>query len=1030
MMSAMKIRPFLPRSDAALVRKALRDRPEAFEGLVLRQERRVRAVLLALGIRAQDLPDLVQQTFLQAFRSLSALRRGDSFGPWILQIARNQARRSHRSPPLPTVAAAPDSPAPAAPDSLEREDLRDLLWRKVGELPEEMREAIFLFYHEGESVSGVARTLGISASAVKMRLKRGRDLLRGELWTPLEDWIREMVPSARELKRSARVLSLLALAAIPAPASGAAGGRPGAAKAPAAGTTLALGGLIIMAKKLIVAAAIALLFLLGGLYVARDVREDRSGGDRGAAPAPPSPVAAVSGESVPIASLAPASAEPSGPAPETAKEEKARSIAGTVLDEEDRPIPGARISVTPKFEAVVYLEAETGDGGEFVATGLDERTYYLHVNATGYHPEWRGVLPGEQNPVVFRLKKATYLAGTVYLRDRLHPLRDGTFTFALNTFRGAGWREIKTGPQGEFTINPFDQGAHRVTFSYPAFRPINREVLLTLEKPAADLEVIFEEGLTVRGTVRNGTGEALPFADLTWRKLDAPYASRIGCRSDIQGRFEVKGLEAGSCRVVLGGPRRQDQRDREVDLGEAPLQELDLAFEVPPAVLVQVLDWQGHPAEGVTVRCDFKDPRRSGFLSRGKWYLPLTEKEGYTALNAIAEEMAITLTCEEPQSESASVSFPRTSDAPRPIVLRLLPPVPPGKLTVKVHDENGKPVAGALVVVRREGFLGQSSGTGPGGEVTLELPPGEWDVEVQPGPLPVKRFDGIAMEPGVTAEPLIVTYRKEELEHLIRGRVVNEHGNSVPQASISFHSASPEADQGASALGDANGWFIAKLANGEYAVAARTADLSTEKPLQNVRPGGPPLELRLAHAVGRSVSGTVLLDGKPCEGARLRYFISGPGKGAYRGDFNHPVCSSGDWGAFEISGFSPDLAKIVVTAQSKDFTFAHSEEIALPAEGKVEGVPVIAAEGADFELRVTDSSGRPVTEVMVRLREKDAVPPVEAEGTTDREGTWRTRRLPPGLYRLQAIRPAIRPIAEKMVEWTLAGQPVTLVFPD
>jgi hypothetical protein len=112
----------------------------------------------------------------------------------------------------------------------------------------------------------------------------------------------------------------------------------------------------------------------------------------------------------------------------------------------------------------------------------------------------------------------------------------------------------------------------------------------------------------------------------------------------------------------------------------------------------------------------------------------------------------------------------------------------------------------------------------------------------------------------------------------------------------------------------------------------------------------------------------------------------------------------------------------------EDFAFARSEEIALPAEGRVDGVRVIAAAGADFDLEIVDSSGRPVPDVSIKLQEKDASPPVEAEGTTGLDGSWRIRRLPPGRYRISA-RSGRRSVQET-VHWTLGGERITLPLPD
>ena len=49
---------------------------------------------------------------------------------------------------------------------------------QVAALPEKYRTVIHLHYYEGYSVEEIASLLGVTVSAVKMRMKRGRDALR------------------------------------------------------------------------------------------------------------------------------------------------------------------------------------------------------------------------------------------------------------------------------------------------------------------------------------------------------------------------------------------------------------------------------------------------------------------------------------------------------------------------------------------------------------------------------------------------------------------------------------------------------------------------------------------------------------------------------------------------------------------------------------------------------------------------------------------------------------------------------------
>ncbi len=273
---------FIPGSDAWAVRRVLAGHPEAFEGLVLRHGREALAVARALGVRGASLEDIVQDAFLQAYRDLATLSSPSRFGPWFLQIARNTARMHLRKCRSAPSVELPDSLEAPAAESLEDKDLREHLRKKVEELPEGIREALFLYYFEGESVGQVARVLSISRAASRKRLQRGRDLLRTELWRELEESLRHMLPSARQWRARAARLAMAVLGSIPfsmkARAAVASLPSSGTVADAAAGTVLKVSVVgIIMGSKLkeaIVVLAILVLISGAGLFTVLKLREN------------------------------------------------------------------------------------------------------------------------------------------------------------------------------------------------------------------------------------------------------------------------------------------------------------------------------------------------------------------------------------------------------------------------------------------------------------------------------------------------------------------------------------------------------------------------------------------------------------------------------------------------------------------------------------------------------------------------------------------------------------------------------------
>ncbi len=255
-------RMFRP-SDTTLVRGALAGRTEAFEALIERHQRKAHAVARAQGVEASSIDDVVQDSFLKAFRELPRLRDSAKFASRLVLIVRNTACTERRRGTLARVSTESLESAASPPsETLEGRELRELLRRKVDALPEPIREAIFLYYYEGQSTARVAQALGTTRAAVKKRLQKGRDTLRDELWRELHEELRDLLPSVRRWKEKARVLALAA-----AVSPGAWGDLNASANAAGglswvSGSGFVLGGATVKLKSLL---ALILLIVVAGV---------------------------------------------------------------------------------------------------------------------------------------------------------------------------------------------------------------------------------------------------------------------------------------------------------------------------------------------------------------------------------------------------------------------------------------------------------------------------------------------------------------------------------------------------------------------------------------------------------------------------------------------------------------------------------------------------------------------------------------------------------------------------------------------
>ena len=125
--------------------------------------------------------DVVQETFLKAFRSMDSFRGESSEKTWILKIAMHTCydinhsgwfrfMNRHVTPEM-----LPDQSANTIIDRDEE------LAAAVMKLPRKLREAILLHYYQGLNNNEIADALNISHSSVSGRLKRGREKLKNLL---------------------------------------------------------------------------------------------------------------------------------------------------------------------------------------------------------------------------------------------------------------------------------------------------------------------------------------------------------------------------------------------------------------------------------------------------------------------------------------------------------------------------------------------------------------------------------------------------------------------------------------------------------------------------------------------------------------------------------------------------------------------------------------------------------------------------------------------------------------------------------
>jgi len=144
---------------------------------------------LRLTRNAADAEDLVQDTYVKAFRSVRQFRQGTNLKAWLFTILHNTFRNSRRDAGRDPVnvdsdqveLAAPVDPAAGPEQLLLRSALGAEVQAAVDELPEEFREAVWLRDAEEFSYADIAGMLEIPIGTVMSRISRGRRMLYEKL---------------------------------------------------------------------------------------------------------------------------------------------------------------------------------------------------------------------------------------------------------------------------------------------------------------------------------------------------------------------------------------------------------------------------------------------------------------------------------------------------------------------------------------------------------------------------------------------------------------------------------------------------------------------------------------------------------------------------------------------------------------------------------------------------------------------------------------------------------------------------------
>jgi RNA polymerase sigma-70 factor, ECF subfamily len=159
---------------------------DAFEAFFARHRGLIQRTAYALTGDTRAAEEVLQDTFLRAYRHRASLRTDVSPVPWLYRVALNLcysrlARRRLSEEPIGETTAELRDHRPEPPELVEREELRRAIRRGVAALPEKHQLVIVLYYLHGLSLQETAQTLGIRLGTAKSRIHYALHALRGHL---------------------------------------------------------------------------------------------------------------------------------------------------------------------------------------------------------------------------------------------------------------------------------------------------------------------------------------------------------------------------------------------------------------------------------------------------------------------------------------------------------------------------------------------------------------------------------------------------------------------------------------------------------------------------------------------------------------------------------------------------------------------------------------------------------------------------------------------------------------------------------
>jgi len=253
--------------------------------------------------------------------------------------------------------------------------------------------------------------------------------------------------------------------------------------------------------------------------------------------------------------------------------DRGKKISGKVVDADGNPIAMAQVSGSAFAPGKAFQNAETktGKDGKFALSGLDpDGNWSIEATAKGYSSAKADDVKPEGDPLELKLVKAGSVKGRVVFGDPPRPVSNYTIESdpkdegggqagMFRRMRGSGSSSRQSDPRGNFDIENLTPGAYTLTFKAEGLMDLQRTGVDVHAGETTDLgDLTLDAGGTVRGRVQSQP-EGLPVPGAAVRVKSAGIFDFRGMGgggegavlTDLQGRFEMKGLAAGTITLTV-----------------------------------------------------------------------------------------------------------------------------------------------------------------------------------------------------------------------------------------------------------------------------------------------------------------------------------------------------------------------------------------------------------------------------------------------------------------------------------------------